>query len=688
MAGHIDVDNSLEERRSLLGTVFHNVENVILDNNFQPSLSSKSMIPSTTKGHLSLTTTPALLELRQNNPQDCSNLITASVNRATVEISRTIIALNATFSQQLQQASISASNGIKSAQDSATSTIAVVVQSASIATSSAFSSLTIANLAVTSVNFALTSVQASASTAIASASSNLDLAQSTITSVNLALSSVSSASSTDVSSLSASLALLQASISSIQASASDAIAAAQAALASATGSAAAQASSILASAASNGQALSSQTSSSQPIFHAPPTTFLTPAQLAAIIVGAVVGSILFGLALYFLIIRMKNRKDRDSYLDEKDVARSPRNIPTRMSSTFRTGNAMTIKFNPPKTSDAPPPAQPSIREPTFKASPSAEIQEISDVSPARGVAWPLTLSFTAKEDDPFQDPTEEVTGWPLMAGGINTVVTTPSTWAAPRKRSVDIFEAARLSFIAPVPDPVPYMGPFADPVVDERGQSMAGNTSFANVTPREEVINPFEDPVEETFLVEEFRARASEDVQPTFPLPNTVPIQQEPSRPSLDIEEPPSPARVLIQESQTQQSPSPPSSPALQQTLNTATPEPINPPIPSPHLPTPSITSLATLLPPQSTRAPLASTLALLRSEPEPERNSTMPEIDILLRQVAQQNEKLAYKPLFWTDFRAAEPDVPVDLGGFEVEEVRMLSLFKGYGGFEEEFWG
>jgi hypothetical protein len=70
---------------------------------------------------------PIPLELRQNNPQDCSNLIIASVNRATVEISRTIIALNATFTQQLQQASVSASNGIKSAQGSASSTIAVVV---------------------------------------------------------------------------------------------------------------------------------------------------------------------------------------------------------------------------------------------------------------------------------------------------------------------------------------------------------------------------------------------------------------------------------------------------------------------------------------------------------------------------------------------------------------------------------
>lgn len=38
-----------------------------------------------------ITVPPAPLELRQNNPQDCSNLIIASVNRATVEISRYVV---------------------------------------------------------------------------------------------------------------------------------------------------------------------------------------------------------------------------------------------------------------------------------------------------------------------------------------------------------------------------------------------------------------------------------------------------------------------------------------------------------------------------------------------------------------------------------------------------------------------
>jgi len=164
MAGLIDNDDSLEEGRSLLRTNFFNIANSLLPNNnlVHPASSShsKSSTPKTTSPRdAAITNPPSALELRQNNPQDCSNLIIASVDRATVEISRTIIALNATFSQQLQQASISASNGIKSAQVSATSTIFVVIASASSATSSAFSSLTIANKAVTFANLALTNAQ-------------------------------------------------------------------------------------------------------------------------------------------------------------------------------------------------------------------------------------------------------------------------------------------------------------------------------------------------------------------------------------------------------------------------------------------------------------------------------------------------------------------------------------------------
>lgn len=149
--------------------------------------------------------TAPVLELRQNSPQDCSNLIAASVDRATVEISRTIIALNATFSQQLQQASISASNAIKSAENSASSSISIVSQNASSATSSASFSLNLANLAVTSVNSALTN----ANIALASA-------QSQLLDVNLVLTSALSASTSDVLRLSSSLSSLEATLVSVK----------------------------------------------------------------------------------------------------------------------------------------------------------------------------------------------------------------------------------------------------------------------------------------------------------------------------------------------------------------------------------------------------------------------------------------------------------------------------------------
>ncbi|KAH8888084.1 hypothetical protein GQ53DRAFT_767980 [Thozetella sp. PMI_491] len=122
----------------------------------------------------------SFLELRQNSPQDCQNLIIASVDRATVEISRTIIRLNATFSQQLQQASISASNGIKSAQDSASSSIGVISSSASVATSSAFSSVTVARLALSTANFAFTSVSSASISDVAKLSSSLSLLQANL----------------------------------------------------------------------------------------------------------------------------------------------------------------------------------------------------------------------------------------------------------------------------------------------------------------------------------------------------------------------------------------------------------------------------------------------------------------------------------------------------------------------------
>jgi len=209
MAGHNIINESLEEDGSFVGS--------LSPPSYRPEPISLSRSTSTVGSENALTTnSPFVLEIRQNNSQDCSNLIIASVDRATVEISRTIIRLNATFSQQLQQASISATNGIKSAQGVASSTLAVVVRNASIATSSAFSSVTVAQLAVTSASSSLNI----ANLALTSASSSLSLANLQVTSISSASSSdvsiLSSASSSDVSRLSSSVALLQASLVAVQ----------------------------------------------------------------------------------------------------------------------------------------------------------------------------------------------------------------------------------------------------------------------------------------------------------------------------------------------------------------------------------------------------------------------------------------------------------------------------------------
>lgn len=71
-----------------------------------------------------------------------------------------------------------------------------------------------------------------------------------------------------------------------------------------------------------------------------------------------------------------------------------------------------------------------------------------------------------------------------------------------------------------------------------------------------------------------------------------------------------------------------------------------------------SVFDLEQLLPQQSMRVPSPEVLALL-SKDDQLRTSTVPEIDTLLRIVAQQNEDLADKPLFWSDFRP--PDLEAE---------------------------
>ncbi|KAF4629711.1 hypothetical protein G7Y89_g8435 [Cudoniella acicularis] len=707
MAGHVFNDDSFEEDYSPLHNILLDLENLIFPNHILIDSSSPSTPSSTNDARNALITDPPIpLELRQNNPQDCSNLISASVNRATVEISRTIIALNATFSQQLQQASISASNSIKSAQGSASSTIDIVVKSASVATSSAFSSVTVANLIATSANSALTSVQLSASTAmsvanssLADASSSLTLAnlaltsaQSTITNVNLALTSVSSASSSDVARLSSSLSILQSSVLSVQSSASAAIAAAQVVLASATGSATAQASSILASAASATapvQTISIGSNQSPPTLQVPPIFSLSPAQAAAIVIGAVVASVLFSFGIYFLVKRIKRRNEIDSYLDEKSFASSPRNLPSRMSPTLRTGNAMTIKFSPPKSSDAPPPDKPTLRRhldfpiecsgpskrdssktissevdgspsgsssnPPRTAPPTSNFSKGRSIPASRPLssllgAWPLIFDAADEHIAPQRGVSSPEPTWPFQNQSPNTNIIEQSQPSDPvpiTKSEAFIFEELPENPIVADPSGDPFINQYTEPI-------------------SEPIENPFEDPAAEEFKVpfeKKIVGPSQEGIDEVVEKDIRVSVENSMEDLVEEHTETSTPQKLvddeLLVQPPTKTLPKP-----LEEPIEEILEQPIGQlPKPFPLQAEPGIQqrlddmALEQLLPQQPKKIPAPETLALLREDEQP-RNSAVPEIDKLLRIVARQNEVMRNKPLFWSDFRAPDPEV------------------------------
>lgn len=75
---------------------------------------------------------------------------------------------------------------------------------------------------------------------------------------------------------------------------------------------------------------------------------------------------------------------------------------------------------------------------------------------------------------------------------------------------------------------------------------------------------------------------------------------------------------------------------------------------------------------PQLTKIPKTETLALLQEEGQV-RSSTVPEIDRLLRIVAQENDLLADKPLFWSDFRPVAEEVKMAMEMPPVREREVV---------------
>jgi hypothetical protein len=189
----------------------------------------------------------------------------------------------------------------------------------------------------------------------------------------------------------------------LQASASSAISAIQSSLASATSQLA-----LASQAIQPGIPIGTGQGLPIPVFQAPGTISLNTAQAVGIIIGIVLGSALLCLAVYLLVSRMR-RKGRDSYLSDRGITGSPKQLPSRLSSTFRTGNSMVIRFNPPKSSKTQSPLGPDrpkhnypLPSPSLSGTNNLSLESIveednnasGNSTASRASGWPLTSVTT------------------------------------------------------------------------------------------------------------------------------------------------------------------------------------------------------------------------------------------------------------------------------------------------------
>jgi hypothetical protein len=390
-------------------------------------------------------------------------------------------------------------------------------------------------------------------------------------------------------------------------------------------------------------------------------------------------------------MKMRKRKERDSYLDEKNVASSPKNLPSRLSSAFRTGNAMTIKFNPPKSSDAPTPRISALRRPEdFPVSSSSsnmgersqarisesDLTKLSTSSTySNPPAWPLNSSSAQEVDISASRPlSADFTLWPLKVDAPSPAPQSPEQRREPP--TLNLLDVVKTN------DTILYTSPTLKDIFDEHDvapvqkipEDVEEKTDTASSplwqrksnreTPDEIVFNPFDDEIEEWDTQQVDKSPISEllvEKTPTevFSEDQTeeLAIAEEPAH-----EEVTNPFKDWVQESVEE---------SVEGPVNHQTGE--NVIGPSPDLVRPTIEpqaedwSFEQLLPQQPTRVPKAGTLAQLQREDQA-RSSTVPEIDKLLRIVAQENEQLADKPLFWTDFGPVEEEVELAM---EIPQIR-----------------
>lgn len=391
--------------------------------------------------------------------------------------------------------------------------------------------------------------------------------------------------------------------------------------------------------------------------------------MAAIVVGTVVVAILLSLSVYFLIFKLKKRRERDSYLDEKGFPTDPKELGSRLSSASRTGNATTIKFNPPKSSETPLPSRSALRQPkgvSNISSPQVEsgpeevetdLERSEVLIKARlssaQAAWPLAMDLTFSRADPSKDTKLDHTDWPL---NVRTAVPAPTT--------VGKIQNLTLLHTKEAPVNNPYLAPNPKKIFSKADQALVVSDEnhiedtielelnvpdFDYLAAKRMILDPFGD---ETMEPRNTMAAKSLDTQ-----------RAEQERIKNAIKTPAQGARA---QSKLLTNPFENSLPAL---AFRYFPDPSKAIINIPEDETfgvtksmgnqrSSVLDLEQLLPEQSTRVPSPEVLALL-SKDDQFRTSTVPEIDTLLRIVAQQNEDLADKPLFWSDFRP--PDVEVE---------------------------
>jgi hypothetical protein len=138
-----------------------------------------------------------------------------------------------------------------------------------------------------------------------------------------------------------------------------------------------------------------------------------------------------------MVMKMKSNRERDSYLDEK-AASSPRNLPSRLSSTFRTGNAITIKFNPPKSSDTSAPTRSRNPRPNdfpIRSSSSAKMElprtatpvvdDITrDLPSSSPTVSPFAFNFTKQVGIPanvYPSLDRTSSSWPLEPNAVDQI---------------------------------------------------------------------------------------------------------------------------------------------------------------------------------------------------------------------------------------------------------------------------